>query len=132
MEWSRKPVKRPNPILSDIRDHGSRSEKRIAGELGGRSVAGSGSQPGYKGDIDLDHGGIQFKVECKATVNNSISLKLGWLQKIRAEALEVGRSPLLTVSFVTPDGRAKPNGEFVVVPRYLFDEMFGEINGKDD
>ncbi|NOQ30173.1 MAG: hypothetical protein GQ570_03525 [Helicobacteraceae bacterium] len=127
MVWSRKPTQRTNPFISTKGDHGNKSERRIADDLGAKTTLASGALAGNKGDFELDtQSHYKFKGECKSTVNESISLKKAWLDKIRLEALETNRVPMLTLSFVTPEGKEKPNGDFVVIPKYLFEEIFGE------
>jgi|SRR6516162_1670928 hypothetical protein len=98
---------------------GIRSEKRLAARLGKR-VPGSGcGYSGRKGDIDAG----DVLVEAKSTENRSISLKHAWLAKIAREALNAGKRPALTLSFVTGDGRSVPLGDWVCIPLIDWEEL---------
>jgi len=116
-----------NPYLDRIAKrgstgHGKPSEQRVAKSLAARLMPGSGSTRGAKGDMNLDRK-LLFKVEAKSTVNDTMRLELGWLVKVLTEALNTARHAALHVSFVTSDGRARPNGEWVMVPKHTFDEL---------
>jgi len=132
--WKRKTTKNKNPFVpGNDSDHGGNSEVRVAESLGAETTMASGAMPGDKGDFDLEAGEhYSFKGECKATRNESMSLKLSWLHKIRLEALEVNKLPCLTVSFVTPTGEAKDNGDWVLVPARVFKEVFTNNGDNDD
>lgn len=107
----------PNPLLSryDKRLHGTKSERRIAKNIGARRNAGSGAIEGLKGDSSL----ANLLIESKATVNGSLSLKKEWLDKITREALAQNKNPALTISFVTGSGESLPGGDFLVIPLWL-------------
>lgn len=68
-------------------------EKRIAKETGGRRVAGSGSQPGYKGDVK-DPGWL---IEAKQTVKARFPLTLQLWRKIEAEAFRASKTPAMVI-----------------------------------
>lgn len=91
--------------------HGRKSEKKTSKRFGARLRPGSGAMPGAKGDFVLP----DFLFEAKATVNDSLGLKKAWLDKITGEALEIGREPALTVTFVDPNGAPLPRGTWVLV-----------------
>lgn len=96
------------------------AEKKLAGRLGARLTAGSGSgQRSAKGDMHL----LNFKLECKSTVNASMSLKLDWLMKISTEAVMAGKEPALAVQFVTGDGQTLPFGSWVMVREDAWKEL---------
>ncbi|WAS28533.1 hypothetical protein [Vibrio phage LV6] len=120
--------KKPNPFLSDAKSntiHGNLSEKRVASRMGARLTLGSGNKDGYKSDATLDTAGYQFRIESKATIHKSFSIKLDVLEKIRAEALQTGRTPILTVSFTDKEGNpVSTSSDYVVMPMYLFNEVF--------
>lgn len=103
---------------ANIGDTGRKSEKRLAKQLGGRARPASGAMEGAKGDIDFD----TVLMEAKSTTSGSLALKFEWLAKIAREALQVRKSPALAVSFTDNDGKAYPNGEWVLVPRSLWEE----------
>jgi hypothetical protein len=102
--------------------HGNASEQRLAKKLGGRATPGSGNMKGAKGDISL----ATMLVEAKSTVNQTMSLEHAWLVKIAHEALGKGKAAALTVSFVDPLGKPKKNGDWVMVPLHVFQELTEE------
>jgi len=69
-------------------------EKRIAKDVGGRRVAGSGSLPGLKGDVKDPEGWL---LEAKQTEKPRYSLTLAVWRKIEREALQKGKQPALIV-----------------------------------
>lgn len=118
-----------NPYLDRKAKHaigkaGRKSEARLTKQLGGRARPASGAMDGAKGDIDLG----DFLVEAKSTTGKSIGVKFEWLAKIGREARREGKTPALTVTFVTEDGRSVTDGEWCLVPMYVFREIM-ESNG---
>lgn len=99
--------------------HGNTSEKRLAKSMKGRLTPGSGALDGAKGDISLGN----LLIECKSTINASISLKYAWLQKIMKEAKGTNQMPAVTISFVNGSGEVKHDGDWVMIPKTLFDEL---------
>ena len=100
--------------------HGLKSEKRLSKTFKGAKLQpGSGAIDGAKGDIRIS----KFLIESKSTINESYSLKHEILQKIGREALDVNSHPALTVSFTDKDGKAKPQGDWILLPLYAFHEM---------
>ena len=69
-----------------------KQEKKVASLASGFLVPGSGSG-NFKGDVQSP----VFKIECKSTEKDSISVKLAWLQKIENEALSDGKVPILSI-----------------------------------
>ena len=103
--------------------HGNKSEKRVSKLFeGAKSVPGSGALLGAKGDTRLP----KFLVESKATINASYSLKKETLDKIAKEASDINLFPALTVSFTDPEGKSKPQGDWVLMPLYAFKELTEE------
>ncbi|QWS69830.1 hypothetical protein [Vibrio phage vB_VpS_PG28] len=94
--------------------------------MGSTLMIGSGAKDGRKSDAVLDSKGYQFRIESKATKNKSYGLKLETLEKIRKEALDTGRTPIMTVSFTNELGQAVHNGDYVVMPMSLFNEVFND------
>lgn len=113
-----------NPFLDTNHSHGQRSEKKINKLLQAKDVAGSGAVEGYKSDGVLDTREFNFRLEHKATVNESISLKRAWLHKIAEEAMDTNRVPALSVSFTNGMGDAKEKDRWVAIPAWLFKELF--------
>ncbi|QIN95221.1 hypothetical protein DLP3_058 [Stenotrophomonas phage vB_SmaS_DLP_3] len=116
-----------NPLMKRLAKHsgtahGDTSERRVAKSLGARLQPNSGAMRGAKGDATLSRN-RKFRVECKSTVKNALPIELAWLVKIHHEALTGGEVPILTVSFVTPDGKSRPPGDWVMMPKTYFDEL---------
>lgn len=63
-----------------------------AKRYGGRVTIGSGNK-GDKGDVNAG----EFKIECKRTDRDSLSLKGEWLRKIRDEAFVARMKPALEI-----------------------------------
>lgn len=78
-------------ILSKSR----RQEKKIASKIGGRTRPASGAIPGMKGDVISK----RCLVEAKRTDKTQITLKKAWLEKIRDEAFQARRMPVLAIQF---------------------------------
>lgn len=90
---------------------GGVSERRVLEYLGAEYHRGSGSVDFRKSDGHK--GGVQ--IECKSTRHKSFALKYDVWRKIRQEALPLGRTPLLTVSFVDPRGVNRHGGDLAVI-----------------
>lgn len=132
MKQPRSKLKHPNPFSSDETSktrHGLKSEKRVSKKMGSKLMVGSGAIEGRKSDAVLDTSHYNFRIESKATKNKSFSIKHEILDKIRREALETGRVPVLTISFTDEMGNAKPSDDYVMIPMYIFNEVF---NGDQD
>ena len=102
---------------------GRASEKRVAKNLGGRLTPGSGAMRGAKSDIRLKKEKYKFQIECKSTKALTLPVELGWLVKISEEAAATGSVPVLILSFTTPEGKARPKGDWVCIPAWLWQEM---------
>ena len=111
-------LKRRKPI-NPIGHAGRLSEKRLGKALGGRLTPASGAMLGAKGDIDLG----PVLLEAKSTINDSLALQYAWLAKIAKEALSLGKTPALAVSFVSEQGGVYPFGDWVMMPRDVFKEI---------
>lgn len=101
-----------------IGETGRASEKRLAKELG-RQQPASGALQGAKGDIVAG----KVLIECKSTVKRSIILRHADLAKIAKEARDQGKTPALTISFTTGDGRVVPSGDWVCVPMHRWRDL---------
>ncbi len=104
--------------------HGTLSEKKVSKRLEGKLNPGSGAIGGIKGDIKFK----EILMESKATIKDSISIKLDWLAKISREASDSSRSPALSVTYVNADGDPRKFGKWVMIPESLFKEI-NEIYG---
>ena len=70
------------------------TEKRLAKEVKGKRVAGSGSHWSSKGDVRTD----TFLFEVKTTEHNSYAVGLKTLNKIIRESQNVGKIPVLMLN----------------------------------
>jgi hypothetical protein len=107
-----------NPLLDRYAKgrHGTRSERRVAKKMKARLTPGSGSKAWAKGDSVLP----DLLIESKATIYDSMVLKHSFLRKITKEALETNRVPALTASFVTSSGEKKLDGDWIMVPLWVW------------
>lgn len=118
-----------NPYLKRLQErgrtgHGTVSERRVAKDLGATPTPGSGAFQGHKGDARLETTKRKFLIENKATKHASMTLDLGWLVKIATEAKNKGSTPALAVSFTNPDGTARPDGDWIMMPVRYFKEDY--------
>jgi len=131
-----------NPYLKRVErrgsmDHGRKSEERVAKSLTARLTSGSGNKAHDKGDMRLSTSVNALEVlrelliEAKSTNTGSLPLKHEWLAKISDEAKVTGRTPALSVSFVTPEGKGKRHGDWMVIPMDVFREMVDVFSAKD-
>jgi hypothetical protein len=95
------------------------SEKKVSKRLGGKLNPGSGAVGGIKGDIKFE----KILMESKATIKDSIAIKLEWLAKISREATDSSRSPALSITYVDQDGEPRKFGKWVMIPEFLFKEI---------
>ena len=115
-------------------DFGRVSEERVVDLLyGAKATTNSGTMAGDKADWVMDQGPsyFNFRGECKATLAESLGVKRDWLLKIAQEALETNKQPALVVSFVTENGQAKKQGDWVMVPLRVFNEMIETLADAD-
>lgn len=114
-----------NPFLQrgTKQGHGRKAEKRIAKETGATLTKASGALEWDKGDMSRKDGSVPLLFEIKTTNRESFSLKHEWLKKITREAKVVAAQPALVVSFVNDSGDSKTSGEWVMIPKTLFDSL---------
>lgn len=96
-----------------------KQERELAGRLGGRVTAASGSKD-EKGDARLK--GV-VRVEAKTTKNKSFSVTLDMVQKIEDAAVLSGEMPVIVVEF--NDGCGRKLKEVAIVPTYVLDMLKG-------
>lgn len=117
----------PNPLRKHkpIGDHGRLYERKAAKKLDARLQPNSGAMESAKGDMKVKGKDRTWLMECKSTSSTRIAVELGWLVKISEEAHRQGSTPALTIAFVTPDGRPRPNAEteWVAMPMQVFNEL---------
>lgn len=84
----------------DIRKRSQRQEQKVASDLGGRTVAGSGAAK-FSGGGDVRKQG-EIRVECKFTQKNYYDLSHSDLTKIKTQALKGGlEMPVMQIEFIT-------------------------------
>ena len=72
---------------------------------------------GAKGDINLG----EILMEAKSTTGKSIGVSRDWLLKIANEARSEQKQPALMLSFINPNGRPLLDGEWVCIPRHVWE-----------
>lgn len=87
-------VSLPKYLAGDLspKDKSKRQEKKTAKRLGGMVTLGSGNKH-IKGDVSAG----DYRVECKRTDKESISIKREWLLKIKDEAFADRVKPALEI-----------------------------------
>ena len=101
-----------------------RQEARVAKREGGRRQAGSGSRPGYEGDVRKIGA---YRGECKFTSAKSFTLKLEVLKKLEMQA-NYGELPGLDIEF---QGGAQP-WRYVVLPEWAYEMLMKEAGRRGD
>lgn len=99
-------------------DHGGKAEKKFAKRVGADLHAASGAKT-KKADMTAG----KFKVECKSTKNDSISVKLEYLLKVYQEAFETGERPALSIQFVVGNGQARKRASWVMITEEDFQKL---------
>lgn len=114
----------PNPFTAKSTIHkignaGRHSEVRVAKKIGARLTPASGAVDGFKSDMITP----DYRIEAKSTQTATMSIKLEWLVKITEEALNSNKVPALTVSYVTPAGKPRRFGDWVMIPLSHYEEL---------
>lgn len=102
---------------------GIRAEKRTAKRRGADLVPASGAVPGGGADMREAGPGHHYLVEHKSTTGQTLRLDRRWLESVSRAARTRGEVPLLTVTFNTEDGRPRPDGAWVALPEWLWQEL---------
>lgn len=93
-----------------------KQEKRLAKNIGGRQVVGSGSTPFLKGDVTTSDLFIEAKT--KAVESKSISVKKAWLEKAQEQAYSMRKKDYaLAISF--GDGK-----DYYVIEDNLMEDLY--------
>lgn len=93
-----------------------KQEKRLAKNIGGRQVVGSGSTPFLKGDVTTPDLFIEAKT--KAVESKSISVKKAWLEKAQEQAYSMRKKDYaLAISF--GDGK-----DYYVIEDSLMEDLY--------
>jgi len=113
-------LRRGNAKGKDKGVAGRIAEKSLAKRLGGSLTPGSGGLDGAKGDVKVG----DFLMENKTSTNDSFSVKKDHLYKIYQEALEVSKTPALSVQFVSSEGKSEKRDRWVMIPEAQFQMLF--------
>lgn len=123
-----------NPFLTRMSQsgntgHGNKSEARVAKSLGARLQPASGALVTHKSDATLKLPNWKFRIESKSTTNLTMALELAWLVKIGKESQQDSSIPMMTLSFVDPEGkpRSAMNAEWVMMPKVFFTELIEKL-----
>jgi hypothetical protein len=100
-------------------------EKRVAKILGGRRQPMSGA--GMFSKADVLHS--RFLVECKTTSKQSYSVTKGTLDKLRQQAYDASRAPVLVFSL--DDDRGVPE-DWAVIPLNVLKHLLKEDEKNDN
>ncbi len=107
-----------------VKTAASKYEKKLAKELGGTPVVGSGAFDAHKADVRLP----QFLAESKMTGKKSIVISSTILSKIVREAREENRYPAVIVTIEDmPFGVAKC---WTMIPTPVFASMLEDLENR--
>jgi len=95
-----------------------RQEKAVAKAFEGRTTLASGALKFDKGDVETS----KYLIECKTTEKNSFIIKKAVLEKIRREAINKHKFPLMSIEF-------QGYGRFILLREDLFLELEEGYNG---
>lgn len=111
-------------FLNRDKDHGNASyrrsrkqEREIAGRLGGRVTAASGSLQ-EKGDVRVK--GV-LRIEAKTTMHKSFSVTMDMVRKIEEAAASGDELPVIAIDFISPQGKVLKS--VCVCPAYVLDAL---------
>lgn len=98
------------------RSYSSKQERQIAKTFDGTCTSNSGATPYQPGDVYLD----DYLIECKTRMTHcdSITIKKEWLDKIRKEALFVGKPKEALFFNFGPD-----ESNYVILHEDVFKEL---------
>lgn len=128
---SQDPEAEGNPFLRRMakepsNGHGKKSEAKLMKKMGALPTPNSGARRGGKSDGTVTSAGTDWRIESKCTVNDRLPIDIGWMVKITHEAYNTARTPLVTLSWVMPDGSPRPMGEWVCIPLSVWQELQGD------
>ncbi len=98
-------------------------ETRLGKQLGGRRLPRSGGLPWSKHDKTTAGGDIsvpKFLFEHKRTVNDSMSLKKEWLEKVSDGARRMVKSPGVIITF---DKKGEKPKDWVLIPLEVLERL---------
>ena len=102
--------------IQPTRHYSTKQEKQVASKFDGSRTLNSGATPYQPGDVYLD----EYLVECKTkmTHSDSITIKKEWLEKIKKEALFVGKPKEALFFNFGPD-----ESNYVIIHEDIFKEL---------
>lgn len=102
--------------IAPTRHYSKQQETAVAKKFSGSRTLNSGATPYQPGDVYLD----EYLVECKTktTHSDSITIKKEWLEKIRKEALFVGKPKEALFFNFGPD-----ESNYVIIHEDIFREL---------
>ncbi len=124
---------------ADTARRSNTNERRLADRLGGKRVPRSGgkswsSRLGGATGQKMTEGGdvstIDFFIENKRSVKNSIGVKRSWLDDIDASAKRVMKDPALILTFEDELER-KPPMDWVAIPLHVFERLRSLASRRD-
>lgn len=111
-------------FINRDREHGNASYRRsrkqeqaLAGRLGGRVTAASGSLQ-EKGDVRIK--GV-LRIEAKTTMHKSFSVTMDMIRKIEEAASSGDELPVIAIDFISPQGKVLKS--VCVCPLYVLDAL---------
>lgn len=96
-------------------------ERKLAKDLGGQAVVGSGAFDCAKGDVKTK----DFLFDSKQTAAKSITLSSTILTKITREAIQEGKFPGIIATIDAPFGVSPA---WAIIPLPVFTELVDELN----
>lgn len=106
-------------VRKERRRKSMKQEDRVAAEVGGHRVPGSGAFKSQRGDVNA----TDFLMEAKRTDGKVLTVRMDWLAKIREEAAAVQKLPALTLEF--GDWGHNVERDWVMVPLSVFKRLTG-------
>lgn len=103
------------------RYYSKKQEDAIAKKLGGARVKNSGATAWEKGDVTTE----RFLLECKTrmTPSQSITIQKSWIEKIKQEALFVGKPHTALLFNFGPDEEC-----YAIINEELFEFLIDSLN----
>lgn len=119
MRARRKPPTHQPSFDRDGKANWRKHEKDVVKRSGGRPTPGSGNKPGSPGDAT----DAKYMRECKATHGAGMTINAKWLQKVVADAMARGMTPLIELRL---EGQIPPTPtDWVLIPAVDFEALSG-------
>ena len=107
------------------RYYSKKQEDAIAKKLGGARVKNSGATAWEKGDVTTD----KFLLECKTRMapSQSITIQKSWIEKIKQEALFVGKPHTALLFNFGPDEEC-----YAIINEELFETLIAALENEEE